>query len=98
MNTQEKWAHNIGNDGGVVYLDDIGTIAHIPMDLIGWEKRTSLIATTPELFRELQRAESIIEAFWANSAARSEYGWDKSDDDALETIRAALAKATGETE
>lgn len=54
-----------------------------------------LIAAAPDLLAALEEAGSIIDALWSNSAARSEYGWDKSDGASFEKIRAAICRATG---
>lgn len=54
-----------------------------------------LKAFNAELLAALKEAESIIDALWTNTHARSEYGWDNSDATSLELIRNTIAKASG---
>ena len=50
---KENWQMDTGVDGAVIY-DDNGTIANIPIDVIGWKARAQLLATAPELLKICQ--------------------------------------------
>jgi hypothetical protein len=59
--TPGPWRYDCGNDGAVVYKEDIGTIANVPDDLIHSKANARLIAASPEL---LEAAELVI-ARWS---------------------------------
>ena len=48
---------------------------------------------TSELIQALEEAEHMLDWFFFHTATKSEYGWNKEDDESLEFIRDVLDKS-----
>lgn len=60
--TKGEWTLNIGDDGAVIYEPDIGTIAEIPIDIMGWEANAHLIAAAPDMYEALKSVRDCFNA------------------------------------
>lgn len=55
QHTQGEWIYDCGNDGAVVYIRDVGTIANVPDAFHESEANARLIAAAPKLLEALEK-------------------------------------------
>ncbi len=66
--TPGPWKVDSGNDGDTIYLLDVGTIAHIPIDLIDHRFNAALFALAPEMRVALIEARAEVKRLRAENA------------------------------